>query len=55
MSTLPDVINFLAHDKMTDAMDAVQTALGQKVLDALEQRKMDIASQLFPSTTEQDA
>lgn len=51
MTTPHDVLGFITNDQLADATHALHDVLGQKVLSALEDRKMDIASQLFPSSS----
>lgn len=50
MTTPHDVLSFIASDQLVDATHALHDVLGQKVLNALEDRKIDIANQLFPAT-----
>jgi len=47
MSNISDLIQSVATDKLTDATGSVHELLGQRVLDALDTRKQEIASALF--------
>lgn len=49
MATIHDVLGFVAKDQLADAITATHDVLGHKVLQALEDRKIDLAQQLFPS------
>lgn len=51
MSSISDFIQSVASDQLVDATNVVHDLLGQRVLNALDTRKHDIASVLFQSTS----
>lgn len=47
MPTISDLIHSVATDQLSTATDSVHELLGQRVLQALDTHKQDIASALF--------
>lgn len=52
MPTISDFIQSVATDQLADATNSIHDLLGQRVLQALDTHKYEIASTLFQNTTD---
>lgn len=52
MNTISDLIQSVVTDRLADATTSAHDLLGQRVLQALDTRKHEIASSLFQDTVE---
>ena len=51
MSSINDLIQSVASDQLSDAINSVHDLLGNRVLQALDTRKHEIASSLFQDSS----
>lgn len=55
MSSISDFIQSVATDRLADATNSFQDLVGQRVLQALDTRKHEIASSLFQTSDESES
>lgn len=53
MANLHDLLNFANDDKPVDFADSFNQLIGQKVLDALNATKQNVASRMFSDTNDE--